>query len=292
MDSGKPFTLMRQESSVPYHSPHLTTALCAGIFAWLQMDERCFIPPIQTRVVASKMLRNDLVDICNKRTKLAVSQCLIFECERAALMLAKCIRCRRLKKKCTGDSGDGRGCESCQTSRDPSDCIFVRPGTMLWEQENSSGCHGSMSTRLSSPQNVSVFKDCAQSFSSSQDPLYTAQYWQRLPPTRTPPLSRESTLPTPAPSPAASPGMTLLNSPWAAQPIEVRLSPPRALSSTHPAWYASQTRKQTTNDGGFVNAGYYTLAPYQQRSELTTHAAHGRRGKPTTGGVGMRRSNR
>lgn len=199
----------------------------------------------------------------------------------SALRDRKCLRCRKFKKKCTGDPGDGSGCESCRSVSGRRECIFVRPDTWLLDPDNAS----SMTSVYSATSIGSRWNN-----QTGRQPLPPGHWYreepalQNLQPYHNPPalgadqLQSAAMLPTPAQSPSISPVMSLLNSAWPSQPSFQRKLPP---GFTDPVFYTSQARMHTRNDGDIPEARWGNLSRSRFRSCLASVATSGRtRGVP------------
>lgn len=185
------------------------------------------------------------------------------------------MRCRKLKKKCTGDPGDGSGCESCRNVSNHRDCIFVRPDTWLLNPDSASAISVCPSTSVSSRW---ISNTCRQPLLQTRSyrpdsPPQTLQQWHTLPPLRMHPTQQGAALPAPAQSPSTSPRMSLSNSPWPSQPSFQRQLPP---GFTDPVFYTSQARIPVRSDYDVPEAGLAPLSPSRSRSYLASRGTGGR----------------
>ena len=176
------------------------------------------------------------------------------------------MRCRKLKRKCSGDPGNGKGCESCKFAAGPSDgCIFIRPTSWFINRERTPVDSAFPSGSVSNQSYPQVFGDrLPQTAPYHEQPdLQILQGWQTLPPLRMNPPQNATSLPTPVSTTYNSPGMSTPTQQWLSQPSYQRQLPP---GFTDPVFYISQPRLLIGRDYEPADVGFNALSHHGQRA--------------------------
>lgn len=179
--------------------------------------------------------------------------------------MVQCFRCRRLKKKCSGDQGNGSRCEACRTSRTQPQCIFIRPESWLLASTASTPSSESTSSSPCSDEEYVLYAVpplVAETAYSDPVPRSSEQYQARQ---QAPSMIQQGTFaPSAVPATPATPSVPLLTSSWPAQQ--------RQLPSgfTDPVYYMSQARNYPQNTYEAANTQSNTLPPFR------AHQSHAR----------------
>ena len=125
----------------------------------------------------------------------------------------KCLRCRQRKTKCSGDPGDGSGCDTCKTAKASHSCVFIRPHEFFFSSDDMSHSSGSKSCSPDSRVDDMMTNELHQYTKSYHDQQSddTLQLRQSSPSVQWD-SANASVLPLPGAYPADPSTMTLLTS--------------------------------------------------------------------------------
>lgn len=172
--------------------------------------------------------------------------------------MLKCVQCRRLKKKCSGDPGDGSGCEACKAAPRYRQCVFIRPETWLLAPEDTSVSSASSRSSPNSYHQDVIFGEPASGLQStcSYPVSQSSQQWQACQQAQARD-QRNPSMPLATPVTIMVPSMNVLNSSW---PAQHRQLPP---GFTDPVYYISQARTNPPNTYAATQHGFNILPPFR-----------------------------
>lgn len=159
-----------------------------------------------------------------------------------------------MKKKCSGDAGDGKACTACKSTGRQRRCVFARPETWILATDMVSSSDESTRSSPSSQQSTLSFREpvtAAEPSHPHPNPQMFEQWHvlQRRQTTR----HEAIWMPRPVSDTTVTPSMNILTS---SLPFRQRQLPP---GRTDPVYYQSQARINVPDIHAASGHRYYPL---------------------------------